>query len=63
MLGDRFEVKGTVARPDNDEAGDDVTVEGEGVFFLLGNKLGVGAAYRTGDSDTLRAFARWNFGR
>ena len=61
MLGDRFEVKGSVARTDLDEAGDDVTFKGEGLFFLMGNKLGLGASYETGDSDTLRAFARWNF--
>ena len=63
MLGDRFEVKGTVARLDLDEGGSDTTFEAEGLFFLLGNKLGVGASYETGDADTLRAFARWNFGR
>ncbi|HEX5041395.1 MAG TPA: hypothetical protein VFV75_00720 [Candidatus Polarisedimenticolaceae bacterium] len=63
MLGDRFEVKGTVARLDFDEGGTDTTFEAEGLFFLLGNKLGVGASYETGDADTLRAFARWNFGR
>ena len=27
------------------------------------SKLGLGASYETGDADTLRAFARWNFGR
>ena len=63
MLGDRFELKGTVARQDLDEAGDDVTFEAEGLFFMLSNKLGLGASYETGDADTLRAFARWNFGR
>jgi hypothetical protein len=63
MLGDRFEVKGTVARLDLDEGGSDTTFEAEGLFFLMGNKLGLGASYETGDADTLRAFARWNFGR
>jgi len=63
MLGERFEVKGTVARYDLDEGGNDTTFEAEGLFFLLGNKLGLGASYETGDADTLRAFARWNFGR
>ena len=62
MLGDRFELKGTVARVDFD-AGSDTTFEAEGLFFLLDNKLGLGASYETGDADTLRAFGRWNFGR
>ena len=63
MLGDRFEVKGTVNYVDFSDGGDDTTFEGEGVFFLMENKLGLGASYETGDADTLRAFARWNFGK
>jgi hypothetical protein len=63
MLGSRFELKGTVNWVDFDESGDDTTVEAEGLFFLLENKLGLGASYEVGDSDTARLFARWNFGR
>lgn len=63
MLGERFELKGTVTQIELDQADSDTTFEAEGLFFLMENRLGLGASYETGDSDTLRAFARWNFGR
>ena len=34
----------------------------EGLFFLMENRLGLGASWALGDADTLRLFARWNFG-
>jgi len=63
MIGERFEVKGEVARVDLDESGDDTTFGAEGLFFLMNGRLGLGASYESGDADTLRAFARFNFGR
>jgi hypothetical protein len=63
VLGKRFELKGTASRVDLDDSGDDTTWEAEGLFFMLENRLGVGASWKVGDADTMRAFARWNFGR
>jgi hypothetical protein len=62
ILGKRIELKGTAARVDLSDSGDDTTWEAEGLFFMLENRLGVGASWEVGDADTLRAFARWNFG-
>ena len=61
MLGQRFELKGTVTQIELDES--DTTFEIEGLFFMMENRLGLGASFETGDSDTMRAFLRWNFGR
>ena len=34
----------------------------EGLFFLMENRLGLGASWALGDADTVRLFLRWNFG-
>jgi hypothetical protein len=63
MLGGRFELKGTVTQIELDQSDSDTTFEAEALFFLMENRLGIGASYETGDADTARAFARWNFGK
>jgi len=63
ILGQRFELKGTATQVELDVAESDTRFEGEALFFLMENRLGLGASWETGDSDTVRAFARWNFGR
>jgi hypothetical protein len=62
MLLDRLELNGQVNYLSFDEADDDTTFQFGGIFFLMENRLGIGASWETGDSDTLRAFGRWNFG-
>jgi hypothetical protein len=63
LLGSHFELKGTVSWVDLDQSGDDTVFEAEALFFLLQNRLGLGASYEVGDADRFRAFARWNFGK
>lgn len=63
MLGKRFELKGTASWVDLDQAGSDTTFEAEGLIYFLENRLGIGASFDIGDTDTLRVFGRWNFGR
>lgn len=41
----------------------DTTFEVGGLFLFAKDRLGVGARYETGDSDTARAYFRFNFGR
>ena len=62
-LGKWFDVKGQVNWIDLDQGGDDTTFEVEGLLCLLDDRLGLGVGYETGDADTMRAFARWSFGR
>lgn len=61
MLGKNFELKGTATWVDVGDS--DATFRAEGLFYLLGNKLGLGASFELGDADTARVFARWNLGR
>lgn len=61
VLGQRFELKGTAAWADLDDS--DAVFDAEALFFMLDNRLGLGAAWEISDSDTLRLFLRWNFGR
>jgi hypothetical protein len=63
MLGQRFEVKGTATWVNFDEGDSDATFEAEALFFLMENRLGLGASFDIGDANTLRVFARWNFGK
>ena len=59
-----LELKGQVNWVDFDEGGDDVTGNVGAMGTFLGDKLGIGADWEVHpDSDTLRAFVRWNFGR
>jgi len=59
-----LEVKGEVDWADYSDAGDDFTYQAGVLFTFLGDKLGAGANYEfTDDADTLKVFARWNFGR
>jgi hypothetical protein len=60
LLGKRFELKATGSWVDLDES--DTTWEAEGLFFLMDNRLGLGASWEMGDADTAHFFARWNFG-
>jgi hypothetical protein len=61
MLGKNFELKGTASWADLDDS--DATFEAEGLFFLMQHRLGLGAAWELGNSDTAHLFARWNFGK
>ena len=63
MIGQRFELKGTATQVELDLGDSDTTFEAEGLFFMMENRLGLGASWELGDADTVRAFARWNFGR
>jgi hypothetical protein len=59
-----LEVKGQVNWVDyGGDAGDDTTVEVGALFLFLKNRIGAGVNYETGDSDTARAFFRFNFGK
>lgn len=59
-----LELKGEVDWADYDQSGDDVGYQVGALFSFLGDRLGVGANYEIVDSnDTLRAFARWSFGK
>jgi hypothetical protein len=60
-----LEAKGQVNWTDFDQGGDDVTANVGVLFTFLGDKLGAGADYELADTpgDSLRVFARWNFGR
>ena len=60
-LGKQFEVKGTASWADLDAF--DVSFEAEGLWFLMQNRLGLGASFELGDADQVRLFARWNFGK
>jgi len=58
-----LEVKGQVNYLDLDSGGDDTSFEAEGVVSIFKGKLGVGANLEFGDSDTLRVFGRFTFGK
>jgi hypothetical protein len=58
-----FEAKGKASFVDFSDAGDDVVWELGGLVTFMNDKLGVGASWETGDSDTLRGFVRFNFGK
>ncbi len=60
MLGQRFELKGKASWTDFDES--DAEYGADALFFLMENRLGLGASWVIGDADTLRLFVRWNFG-
>jgi len=58
-----LELKGKVTWVDYSESGDDTALEVQALFLLMNDRLGLGAAWETADADTLRAFARFNFGK
>ena len=58
-----LELKGKVTWVDYSESGDDTALEIQALFLLMNDRLGLGAAWETADADTLRAFARFNFGQ
>jgi hypothetical protein len=59
-----LEAKAEVDWADYDQAGDDLAYQAGVLFTFLGDKVGVGVNYELADdNETLRGFARWNFGR
>ena len=60
-VGKRLELKGAVNYLDLDSGGDDTSFEAEAMFAF--GKFGVGANYEFGDSDVLRVFGRFTFGK
>ncbi len=57
-----LEVNGQGRWIDLDVGGSDVLFRVGGMALILKGRLGFGANWETGDSDTVRAFARFNFG-
>ena len=45
------------------DVGDNTTGEIGALFTFLNDRMGIGANWETGGSDTLRAFFRLNFGK
>jgi hypothetical protein len=58
-----LELKGQVNYLDLDKGGDDTTFEGEAMVSIFKGKLGIGANVEVGDTDTLKVFGRFTFGR
>ena len=59
-----LEVLGQANRLDyGGDVGSDTTFEIGGLFLFLNDRLGAGVRYETGDADTTRVFARFNFGK
>jgi hypothetical protein len=59
-----FELNGQVNWSDyGGDTGSNTTGEVGVLFSFINDKMGVGANWETGDSDTTRAYFRWNFGR
>lgn len=58
-----LELKGAVNYLDLDSGGDDTSFEAEVLVALFKGKLGVGANYEVGDTDTFRVFGRFTFGK
>jgi hypothetical protein len=58
-----LQLKGAVNYLDLDKSGDDTTGELEAVVAFFKGRLGVGANYETGDTDTVKVFGRFSFGK
>jgi hypothetical protein len=58
-----LELKGAINYLDLDSGGDDTSFEAEALVAFFKGKLGVGANYEVGDTDTLRVFGRFTFGK
>lgn len=58
-----LEVKGAVNWIDLDTGGNDTTFLAEGLVTFMGDHVGIGASFETGDDDTTRVFARFSFGK
>ncbi len=56
-----LELKGAVNYLDLDSSGDDTSFEAEAMFAF--GRLGIGANVEFGDSDTLKVFGRFTFGK
>ena len=58
-----LEARGGATWLNLDEGGSDTMFEAEGIVSILNDRLGFGANYEFGDDDTLKIFARFNFGK
>ena len=59
-----FELRGQVNWVDyGGDVGDETTGEVGALFTFINDRIGIGADWEIGDSDTVRAFFRFNFGK
>jgi hypothetical protein len=58
-----LEIKGLANWTNLDIGDSEATWEIEGVFRMLDGRLGFGANWEIGDNSTVKAFARWTFGK